>query len=462
MNVLWTRPDIGGKKMRDQCKTWRSSVHGRVITKAAAAIMAGLLAFPGTAFAATQVGVGENVYYEAANGAGSNGGSWSWDGANGMVLDNYNGSSITAVGDLNVNLEGENHIVTTSTEYFDTDAQGISTYSDTSGSADLTITGDGSLSVTANPGVDTPDPMNTYAWGVYSDESVTVDGTTVNVDFSNSGIGSTTGIVADDVTIKDGSNVTVNTTDATYNRDFSSYNGWGGISAWGSGVAISDSTVDVKATVGYGIYGVGNSDTNGNVGVRISNSDVSAIGTGHGIFSEANMVLDNSDIRAKATAALGEGVIEPLATGASEGAGIAAMGTISLSNVTGVSVAVDENGVSYVVGPNGETGDIAMKHVGEASKFVNGVGNTKSKSPEASGSGRATPSTSQGSKRLADTGNGIADLAKNAADSFVDNLAKAATAITRDRTSYSVFFAVLAGGLFLAFSGFIRKRRSSM
>ena len=73
--------------------------------------LAAVLVAPLAAFAASLVVV-DDVTYDSAQSdvAGSGGGTWSWDGADDMTLNNYSGSNIYADGELTITLEGENHV----------------------------------------------------------------------------------------------------------------------------------------------------------------------------------------------------------------------------------------------------------------------------------------------------------------------------------------------------------------
>ena len=86
------------------------------------------------------------VRHEAAAGpAGDAAGTWSWDGADDMKLNGYNGGAIEAAGKLNVSYEGDN-IVTNG------DGRGIKVKDGANENAELNIQGDASstLNVTSS------------------------------------------------------------------------------------------------------------------------------------------------------------------------------------------------------------------------------------------------------------------------------------------------------------------------
>ncbi|MFR7671511.1 MAG: hypothetical protein ACLU0O_13255 [Collinsella sp.] len=74
--------------------------------------------------------------------AAGDGSTWAWDGADDMTLNGYNGGSIAAGGKLNVSYEGTNTVANEG-------GNGISVENVTSESAELNISGTGTLTATA-------------------------------------------------------------------------------------------------------------------------------------------------------------------------------------------------------------------------------------------------------------------------------------------------------------------------
>ena len=90
--------------------SWRR-VTRRIVVGAVCALTVSSLLMPSVSLAAEWVDV-DGVRHEAAAGpAGDAAGTWSWDGADDLKLNNYNGGEIQAAGKLNVNYSG-NNIVT--------------------------------------------------------------------------------------------------------------------------------------------------------------------------------------------------------------------------------------------------------------------------------------------------------------------------------------------------------------
>lgn len=404
--------------------------HTRIMRTTTAAIIAGLLAFPGTAFAADAVYVGSDEYTAAASGSGSSGGTWSWDGADDMQLDNYNGENIASVGTLNVELVGDNKVeIDYGPASGSSTAYGMYVTPGSESDSTLTVTGGGSLSFVGDGTGSANDDKDTLAAGIFgAGSNVVIDGTRVNVDYSDSGYEMQEGITTTgdgNITIMNGSRVIVNALgDTSYSRGRTFGTG---IDTWGGEgkLTIIDSTVESRADGGYALYGASTAEDS----VYIKNSDIIAEGAEHAIYSNGGMMLINSDINALARPLVREGAIEAEAeAGASQGAAIAARTGITMQNVSlvGATVAVDQDGIYYVVNADGSTGSVTAKHTGAASKFVNGVGRDKtpmSGSSVSSGtSGSAVNSATDGAAvRTASTGGGITQMVADALSHTFDS-----------------------------------------
>lgn len=120
--------------------SWRR-VTRRIATGAVCALTVSSLLMPSVSLAAEWVKVGGNKYNTAAS---DEAGTWSWDGADDLKLNNYNGGEIQAAGKLNVNYSGTN-IVTA--EWIES----INVSHGTNENAELNIQGDAgsTLSVTS-------------------------------------------------------------------------------------------------------------------------------------------------------------------------------------------------------------------------------------------------------------------------------------------------------------------------
>lgn len=442
---------------------------------ATAAVLAGLLSFPGTAFAATEVGVDGETYTEAWG----DGSTWSWDGADNMELNGYNGSGINAVGDLTIDLYGDNFISADGSNYGVRVDEG-----------NLTITGengDGGLYIdTENTG------SGDFGIGD-SGGNVTIKGADVTINTDSCAIHTNTG----DVTIENGSNVTANTSD--YAAIHAGLDGSGDVN-------IKDSTVNATCSdpEGNAIIAGQKADwdpESAPVNVNISNSSVSATGGQHAIYSQGGMNLENSDITASTAtdgleaekdksqtaetdekdesleAESDESLTSQAEAGSSTGAAIAAQEPIRFSstNFNGMGLTDQSDGEIHYLGyaDGGAAQTVVASHTGSASKFVNGVGreqtNGASPIPRTDTShDTAVPATNDGATgtgagiagvaaaRLAPTGgNRLASTGGNVASAFT----QLATAVTSDPTSFVAAGSAFASGIGAIVAGIVRKKR---
>ncbi|MGL5494127.1 MAG: hypothetical protein ACRDBK_03110, partial [Collinsella sp.] len=169
--------------------TWRR-VGAKLACAGACALMVGQLLLPSVALAAKWVNVGGTQYNK---GAGDEAGTWSWDGADDMKLNGYNGAGISAQGNLTIDVTGTNTI---------TADAGQSAIAVKNGN--LAITGDGTLNATAQTDVIAAEGDGN-AGG-----DVTISGANVNVTASGA-VNKATGIraTAGSVTIDKGADVKI-------------------------------------------------------------------------------------------------------------------------------------------------------------------------------------------------------------------------------------------------------------
>ena len=171
--------------------TWRR-VGAKLACAGACALMVGQLLLPSVALAAEWVNVGGTQYNKGAV-AGDEAGTWSWDGADDMKLNGYNGAGISAQGNLNIDVAGTNTI---------TADAGQSAIAVKNGN--LAITGDGTLNATAQTDVIAAEGDGNEGG------DVTISGANVNVTASGA-VNSATGIraTAGSVTIDKGADVKI-------------------------------------------------------------------------------------------------------------------------------------------------------------------------------------------------------------------------------------------------------------
>lgn len=171
--------------------TWRR-VGAKLACAGACALMAGQLLLPSVALAAEWVNVG-GTQYDAGTAVGDEAGTWSWDGANDMKLNGYDGGSIGAKGNLTIGVTGTNTV---------TADAGQSAIAVKNGN--LAIAGDGTLNATAQ------NDVITASGDGRTGGDVTIDGADVNVT-ATGGAYESIGIhaAAGDIAIKNGADVHV-------------------------------------------------------------------------------------------------------------------------------------------------------------------------------------------------------------------------------------------------------------
>lgn len=239
--------------------SWRR-VTRRIVAGAVCALTVSSLLMPSVSLAAEWVKVGGNKYNTAAS---DEAGTWSWDGADDLKLNNYNGGEIQAAGKLNVNYSGTN-IVTA--EWI----EGINVSHGTSQNAELNIQGDAgsTLSVTS-----TEDAILSTG-NINIDGAGSVNATSTGFDAINAG---------GDLAIKGSGNV-----NATGVSD--------GIRANGN-ITIDDSgAVTARATKDKGIGTDKNLTIKGSGTVEASSADGEALWSGGNInISDGSQVKASSE-----------------------------------------------------------------------------------------------------------------------------------------------------------------------
>ena len=260
--------------------SWRR-VTRRIVAGAVCALTVSSLLMPSVSLAAEWVKVGGNKYNAAAS---DEAGTWSWDGADDLKLNNYNGGEIQAAGKLNVNYSGTN-IVTA--EWI----EGINVSHGTNQNAELNIQGDAgsTLSVTS-----TEDAILSTG-NINIDGAGSVNATSTGFDAINAG---------GDLAIKGSGNV-----NATGASD--------GIRANGN-ITIDDSgAVTARATEDKGIGTDKNLTIKGGGTVKASsekdaaveakgslaatNASLNVNGVEYGVYAHKGITLDHANVTVRAS-----------------------------------------------------------------------------------------------------------------------------------------------------------------
>ena len=285
--------------------SWRR-VTRRIVAGAVCALTVSSLLMPSVSLAAEWVKVGGNKYNTAAS---DEAGTWSWDGADDLKLNNYNGGEIQAAGKLNVNYSGTN-IVTA--EWIES----INVSHGTNENAELNIQGNegGTLSVTSTEdAILSTGNINIDGAGSVNATSTGFDAINAGGDLAIKGSGNVNATGASDgirangnITIDDSGAVTARATkDKGIGTDKNlTIKGGGTVEAssadgealWSGGnINISDGS-QVKANA-EGYLAV---DTEGSLAV--TNASLDASGVEYGVYAHKGVTLDHATVTVRTSA----------------------------------------------------------------------------------------------------------------------------------------------------------------
>lgn len=291
--------------------SWRR-VTRRIVVGAVCALTVSSLLMPSVSLAAEWVDIG-GTQYNAGTAAGDAAGTWSWDGADDMKLNGYNGGAIEAAGKLNVSYEGNNTVT-------NDNGRGIKVKDGANENAELNIQGDASSTLNVTSSRD----AITSVGNINIDGAGTVNATSTEHDAIDAG---------GDVTIKGSGNV-----NATGDSD--------GIRADGNITIDNSGTVTAKATEDQGIdanenliikgggkveassikdnaiWADGNIEISGGSQVKasseedaaidgknsltVTNASLNASGVGYGIYVYKGITLDGATVTVRASSDGGE------------------------------------------------------------------------------------------------------------------------------------------------------------
>ena len=307
----FTEPDVR-RRIALAHGSWRR-VTRRIVVGAVCALTVSSLLMPSVSLAAEWVDV-DGVRHEAAAGpTGDAAGTWSWNGADDMKLNGYNGGAIEAAGKLNVSYEGNNTVT-------NDDGRGIKVKDGANENAELNIQGDASstLNVTSSSdaiwsegdididGAGTVNATSTERDAIDAGGDVTIKGSG-NVNAT----GDSDGIRADgNITIDNSGTVTAKVTedqgiDANENLTIK---GGGKVEAssiednaiWADGnIEISGgSQVKASSKEDYAVKARG--------GLTVTNASLDATGVGYGIYTYKGITLDGAIVTVRASSNGGE------------------------------------------------------------------------------------------------------------------------------------------------------------
>ena len=290
----------------------------RLIAGALCVACAGALFVPDAALAAEWVNV-DGTQYNAGTAVGDEAGTWSWDGADDMKLNGYDGGAIQAEGKLNIAYEGKNTVKTEP----DYTGAAIKAQDGTSQKAELNITSSNStdeLNATAEAdaikstgdlsisGPGTVNTTSTASDGIEAKGNLSITGSgTVNATGGTEGIqskGKTTidssgtviakggegyGVAAgSDLVIKGGGKVEANSIEeaAIWAKD--------GINISGGSQVKANSEGDLAV------------DTEGSLAV--TNASLDASGVEYGVYAYKGVTLDHATVTVRTSASGGQAI----------------------------------------------------------------------------------------------------------------------------------------------------------
>lgn len=223
---------------------WKRATR-RLIVGGLCAVTAASLTFPSAAMAAEWVKVGDKQYDAAASDEAR---TWSWDGANDMQLNGYDGGPIEAAGQLDLTYEGDNTVT-------NGDGEGISVVNGVNESAELNITGGASDSLTVDAtsdAIESEGDINISGDGTITSTASLGDGIDAEGNLSISG-GGTVNATGSSDGIEVGGNATIDTSGNVVAKGGSNngldVNGNGNLTITGGGSVTASSENDEAVAV---------------------------------------------------------------------------------------------------------------------------------------------------------------------------------------------------------------------
>ena len=285
--------------------SWRR-VTRRIVVGAVCALTVSSLLMPSVSLAAEWVKVGETKY-NAGTAAGDETGTWSWDGADDLKLNNYNGGEIQAAGKLNVNYSGTN-IVTA--EWIES----INVSHGTSENAELNIQGDegGTLSVTSTEdAILSTGNINIDGAGSVNATSTGFDAINAGGDLAIKGSGNVNATGASDG-IRANGNITIDDSGAVTARATKDK----GIGTDKNLTIKGDGTVEASSADGEALWSGGNINISDGSQVKASsekdaaveakgslaatNASLNVNGVEYGVYAHKGITLDHANVTVRA------------------------------------------------------------------------------------------------------------------------------------------------------------------
>ena len=291
--------------------SWRR-VTRRIVVGAVCALTVSSLLMPSVSLAAEWVEVG-GVRHEAAAGpTGDAAGTWSWNGADDMKLNGYNGGAITAAGKLNIAYEGTNTVETEP----DYTGAAIKAKDGTNQKAELNITSSNStdeLNVTAEAdAIKSTGDLSISGPGTVNTTSTSSDGIEAKGNLSITGSG-TVNATGGTEGIQSKGKTTIDSSGAVIAKGGEGY----GIAAGSDLIVKGGGKVEVSSNEDVAIWADGNIDISGGSQVEassqedlavdaegsltVTNASLNASGVEYGVYGRKGITLDHATVTVRAS-----------------------------------------------------------------------------------------------------------------------------------------------------------------
>ena len=291
--------------------SWRR-VTRRIVVGAVCALTVSSLLMPSVSLAAEWVDVG-GTQYNAGTAAGDEAGTWSWDGADDMKLNGYNGGAINAAGKLNIAYEGKNTVKTEP----DYTGAAIKAQDGTNQKAELNITSSNStdeLNVTAEAdAIKSTGDLSISGPGTVNTTSTTSDGIEAKGDLSITGSG-TVNATGGTEGIQSKGKTTIDSSGTVIAKGGEGY----GVAAGSDIIIKGGGKVEASSIEEAAIWADGNIDISGGSQVEassqgdlavdaegslaVTNASLNAHGVGYGVYAYKGITLDHATVTVRATA----------------------------------------------------------------------------------------------------------------------------------------------------------------
>ena len=297
--------------------SWRR-VTRRIVVGAVCALTVSSLLMPSVSLAAEWVDVG-GTQYNAGAAAGDEAGTWSWDGADDMKLNGYDGGAINAAGKLNIAYEGKNTVKTEP----DYTGAAIKAQDGTNQKAELNITSSNStdeLNVTAEAdAIKSTGDLSISGPGTVNTTSTTSDGIEAkgNLSITGSGTvnatGGTEGIQSKGKTTIDSSGTVIAKGGEGYGVAAGSdiiIKGGGKVEASSIEEAAiwADGSINISGGSQVEASSQGDLAVDAEGSLAVTNASLDASGVEYGVYAYKGVTLDHATVTVRTSASGGQAI----------------------------------------------------------------------------------------------------------------------------------------------------------